>query len=900
MQQNHFASRLTLYAILSSAETDLRAYLRDYVLHNPLALDPFPPNLRAKLIERHDQFQGPEPDAVPDDVLLEYTDFADSYELLLRHKAVLPADVASELTGRCSGLGELAPVRNRVMHSRPLESDDFSQTYDFAESALKGTALTWPQLRGTMRRLADDPSYVLTLKLPDLPWETATAIPHNLPLPEFDDTGFIGRVKDRDDLTKLILSHHQIVTVLGEGGVGKTATLVKCLYDLLDRVGDRFDTIVWVSLKNQVLTAAGIKTLANAITTTLGLYQAIAEPLGAGHKGALPQVVDELNAYLREFRVLLAIDNLETLQQNDILSFLRDLPPTTKVVITSRIGLGELEIRRPMLPMSEGEAAQLFRRFTQVHSVHSLSKLSQADVIKICKKLHFNPLAIRWFLTSVQQGTQPQELMNRQTELMEFCVENVYDKLSPKAVLLLQILLAARKPLAEAELAYLAGMRAIDVRPQIYEIVGTMMVRVEQKKLADNSLETQYALTEFARRFLELHHKPPAAQMQDVTRKLSELSSAVEAAGMYQDYDPYDAQAVCIRSANDRAPARLLQQALRQSGRHRYREALILIDQAKDLNPTYAEVYRIAAFLKARLHDYLGAQEDYEQALELVPDSPHILFFYAGFRALSLKDSTGALELIEKAARLDSGNRQIKARHARILTFLGRLEEAWAIFEELSRSMAEDTSRLQIKTTGMAINCLHRMTEQQNEGHDFTEAWKTGAKGIAMAEIAMNRWPADRDFPRDMQDLLHDLWRTAKALWTRDTAAWLVGKFLEHSRVLAPQEHFGSLVRNVMWLSARLDVDEELCERMRAISLEHGINVGDTQIRLTGTVCSNFPDRRYGYVRSDADGAEHFFHYNDLEPGSVRGAVRVGSRFSFCLGRNRQGTCAVSLAPTDP
>lgn len=897
MQQKQFASRLTLYAILSSIETDLRAYLRDYVLHSPLAADPYPPELRQKLIDRHEKYQGPEQDHLPDDFLLEYMDFSDSYELLIHHKAILSADVASELARFLPRLSKLSAVRNRVMHSRPLEPDDFSLTYDSASSALSGKTLTWTELEGTMRRLENDPSYVLTLKLPEMPWETVKAVPHNLPLPEFDDTGFIGRIKDRNDLTKLIMGHHQIVTILGEGGVGKTSILVKCLYDLLETAADRFDTIVWVSLKNQVLTAGGIKTLRDSITTTLGLYQAIAEPLGATPKDTIGEVLGELRDYLQEFRVLLAIDNLETLQHNELLDFLRDLPPTTKVVITSRIGLGELEIRRPLLPMNDAEAAQLFRRFAQVHSVESLTKLPQPDVIKICKKLHFNPLAICWFLTSVQQGTPPQELMSKQTQLLEFCVQNVYDKLNPRAILLLQILLAARKPLAEAELAYLAEMRAIDVRPHIYEIVGTMMVRVEQKKLSDNSLETQYALTEFARQFQELHHKPPANQMQQVTRKLTELSTAVETAGMYREYDPYDQRAICIRSANDRAPARLLQQALTKSWQENYAEAINLINQARDLNPTYAEIYKISALVKASSNDYLGAQEDYEQALQLSPDSPQILFFYGGFRAYKLNDSAGALELIVKAAKADPENRKIKSSHARFLTFLGRLDEAWEIFQKLISNMTADPSPIQIKTTDMAINCLHRMTEQQNGRQEFAEAWKTGGKGVKIAENAMATWPADRGFGKSMHNLLHDLTVTATALWTEDSASYLAKKLLEHKAMVAVQDHFHSTLTSLIWLCAQVNIDPQLMEQLKDLAGQYGVDVAET--RLMGTVCRIFPHRQFGFMRSDSNGVEYYFRYNQLSPAVAWKDVQIGSRFSFCLGQNQQGTCAVSIGPID-
>src|SRR4051794_14264324 len=130
MQPSQFASRLTLFAILSSIETDLRACLREHVLQHPLAQDPYPAALRKKLTERHQQYHGPEPGDIPDDLLLEYADFPDAFELLLRHKTTLSVDLLSELDTHSQQLSKLTPVRNRVMHSRPLEPDDFSVTYD--------------------------------------------------------------------------------------------------------------------------------------------------------------------------------------------------------------------------------------------------------------------------------------------------------------------------------------------------------------------------------------------------------------------------------------------------------------------------------------------------------------------------------------------------------------------------------------------------------------------------------------------------------------------------------------------------------------------------------------------------------------------------------------------------
>jgi cold shock CspA family protein len=67
-----------------------------------------------------------------------------------------------------------------------------------------------------------------------------------------------------------------------------------------------------------------------------------------------------------------------------------------------------------------------------------------------------------------------------------------------------------------------------------------------------------------------------------------------------------------------------------------------------------------------------------------------------------------------------------------------------------------------------------------------------------------------------------------------------------------------------------------------------------------GTVCRIFPDRQFGFMRSDSDEVEYYFKYNQLSPVVAWKDVQIGSRFSFCLGRNQQGTCAVSIEPINP
>ena len=87
---------------------------------------------------------------------------------------------------------------------------------------------------------------------------------------------------------------------------------------------------------------------------------------------------------------------------------------------------------------------------------------------------------------------------DKQSEVLDFCVRNVYDKLSKNARIVLKMFLAARKPLGDAELAYICHIETLDVRRSIYEITNTMMIKADQNKAPDGTIETRYTLTEIS------------------------------------------------------------------------------------------------------------------------------------------------------------------------------------------------------------------------------------------------------------------------------------------------------------------------------------------------------------------------------------------------------------------
>src|ERR1035437_5763363 len=151
--------------------------------------------------------------------LLNYSDFSDSNNLLQQHKKALPSTIQAQLPAIASAVNALAPVRNRVMHTRPLHFDDLASTLDTANELLKRSKAPWPALDKTLRLLQDEPSFVLSLDLPAP--SGVEAVSHNLPIPDFDETGFIGREDLLKRLRILCQGPYPVITIVGEGGLGK-------------------------------------------------------------------------------------------------------------------------------------------------------------------------------------------------------------------------------------------------------------------------------------------------------------------------------------------------------------------------------------------------------------------------------------------------------------------------------------------------------------------------------------------------------------------------------------------------------------------------------------------------------------------------------------------------------
>jgi predicted ATPase len=236
------------------------------------------------------------------------------------------------------------------------------------------------------RRLRDiaNPVDVFQVQAPGLagdfpPLKTVDPIPGNL---RPRHTAFIGRQPELAELVEL-LKAHQLVTLTGVGGVGKT----RLALEVATRLADDFPDGVWMIELAAVGDAAAVP---DAVAAVLGITQQPAM-----------SVADSVAAALEGRSRLLIFDNCEHLLDAtaDMIEAILARPATVKILATSREGLRVEDEQLWTVPSLDTDggldssAASLFVDRAQAIA-RGISLSPHSAVVEICQRLDGIPLAI--------------------------------------------------------------------------------------------------------------------------------------------------------------------------------------------------------------------------------------------------------------------------------------------------------------------------------------------------------------------------------------------------------------------------------------------------------------------------------------------------------------------------
>lgn len=880
-------TRARLFVLIDAFERDVRTILQKFViseLGEEVTFGAFLAPCKAK------QEADPSSQDAP---LANFLEMREGYDLLNTHRGRLPSDLAREVKELTQNLDRLVGIRNRVMHARPLAAGDSDAAVSLLNQFATGY---WSELRRTLAQLHADPEWEPVVSVGDDDSRTL----HNLPLPDYDDTGLIGRSKEVSDLVALLKRGREpVITVTGEGGIGKTALALEVAYRLVDDADLPFEAVLWTSLKYEKLTAYGVRDIAGAARDIVGALQ----PAGAALVSDFAGTLNELSELLDGFKVLIVLDNLETVSGEEFRSLYDSLPDSVTYLITSRIGVGEYERRYPLPALSDRDSLQLFNQFVRARKISGLSRLSGDTRIRVVHELRYSPLAIKWFALAVEAGNDPLDLIRRQDELLEFCVRSVYRDLSGSAQQVLVALAVLSRPLTTDELVVLLDKSMDEISTGVQELMRGSLVHRESAGVGDGLL-LQIVLTDTATQFLSRRIQPDEQvqrQLQSRDREFRETQERRAADMAARSLAP-----VVVRQRNDAdAPTcTVLRQALLLAKKGADREGVYeKIDLARRMNPDFWEVDRVEGFIRDSYGDLAAATACYERAYANAAgeDRAVVAHSFAGHLARKVRDVNRAIDFAREAHRvLDAPETAVAL--GSYLVWTHQFPDGIELLEgAIPRSTGKGrVIAISALAEGWRRSAEAKGDEDRNFLHQFEHAWKGFDIGISAIESGI----ADERLRATTADCAAVALRAA-TICTRASIRVVglserLGRLDTNVIRLVGCRSWPTLINAVHQLAASRGAPvaaKRLAETVHALAPPEATrdSAATTPGLLVGEIV-NLSDT-YGFIRHPKFPENVFFHGGCVTADGGIGSLRAGTLVRFTTEETERGPRAVNVHP---
>ncbi len=688
----------------------------------------------------------------------------------------------------------------------------------------------------------------------------------------------------------------------------------------------------------------------------MGIFQDVARTLGGGTKPS-PNAFDEVLSYLNSFKILLILDNLETILDKNVIDFFSKLNGSSKILVTSRVGTGEMNFRFPLGPLSSGESVRLLRTTAKARRVDDLNKINVRELTAYCKRMKYNAGFIKWFVSAVQSGKRPEEVLVDPKIFLDFCLSNVYDHLSDDSKKLAGVMLSLAGKHSQSVLSFISEIGGDDFKQALQQLWSANLVTMSTSA-TDQGSQTVYELAELPRLFIIKNHPTSRIQVneyQSRKRKIGEIyKTTFERGGI----NKYYFKNIGIRSADDTVVAKYLMDAISAAGTS-YEAALKVIDKAKALDPAFYEVHRVEAIIHRNGGNFPAAFESYETAISCEPSSPTLRFWYAGFLMRDADDIEGALEQFRAALELDPGAPQIVVECSRCLMFARNYSEANETLtpllgdQSLPLRLRKMIQHLDIQIVERQLEGIERETPIESkldileQGAFRVTSILDGILDEPIAETARNIISVGSTLLEGIKDfdgldrflVCRSLYRDLRMLDVVPIDAGVSSREVESGASFsqkAGSTFTGNIVRfNYQKGYGFIEVDQlgviffhksdfeasanEIAvglrvsfvvgiqaDKVRAVSIlplpleedtpaQQREHAGDP---LVGVVKVAIQDKSYGFIYTD-DGTELFFHRNHLLNREEFRQLVPGDRVKYVVGRNAQGPCADRLEKID-
>lgn len=555
---------------------------------------------------------------------------------------------------------------------------------------------------------------------------------NNIPVADYEfEGGFVGRNDDKDKIIKMLQAgSHRVITISGAGGVGKSALVLNIVNDIIRKNLIKYDCVIWISAKENKLTYLGIEDIEPTLQNYDELLDTILDVMGFDHSEykTLEKKESDIEILFDACdKILLVIDNLETITDERIINFILDSHTKTNILITSRRGLGQVERRYDLKQLKEKEAIHLYRTICREKGLEKLIGINEVLIKKYVNKVYCYPLAIKWVLGQVAVGKDIDDIIDSINEstsdISQFCFEQIYSDLKREAKIILCTLSLYEDNLSKGILKYISNLNDLVFEDSIKELVLVSLIIPEQTVNKDNQqISTLFSLLPLTRGYVKAQLEKEPALKQQIQDRMLTVDNTLEEAERAQKQYRFSLANLGANTEEEKVAAMIAQTAYQKYQAGNYLDAVVSYKRAIEIAPRFASIYRNWAIMESFENSWLEADRLMDKAVKLSPNDIQIWLSWGNIKRKNDKIKE-AYTYYSKAYELNPNDNVVLNSYALALSRMGEYEKADKLLHEALNQVdgIPHNRHLIINYTSIAEN-LKKWAEACSMDKDYNSA----------------------------------------------------------------------------------------------------------------------------------------------------------------------------------
>jgi LuxR family transcriptional regulator, glucitol operon activator len=297
---------------------------------------------------------------------------------------------------------------------------------------------------------------------------------------------FLGRKEDLARVLEGLSSRYPLVSIEGIGGIGKTSLAVEVGYAGLIGTASAeqpvWEYVVWVSARDQLERKRWLDEVLNTIAIVLNYFSITQlQPDQSARKQM------EIDRLLRGQRVLIIIDNFETIDDPDLVAWMERVPEPSHILITTRQSRLQKTWAVHLTGLDGHAALALIRQVAKARGLTFLDHQADGTLLSLVEVTDGNPRAIEMALGCLWEGMLSiDELVNQLRDAGE-SVEDIFGylftqswkALAPNAKKILLVVPLFVGSIAKDALRKVSGLPSFDFAQAVSQLVNTNLLDLD-------------------------------------------------------------------------------------------------------------------------------------------------------------------------------------------------------------------------------------------------------------------------------------------------------------------------------------------------------------------------------------------------------------------------------------